>query len=134
MTGVLNAMVGATATSRHVVTLGWSGLGGDPVGYAKSPSGVGSISPSSLRGVSIDEAFSVIDADFELWLVGGYAQNHFYSITIEAGDGTQRTYTSASATYQNQGGVRTFWSWGTGSNRVWQQADNGEQHWLIIRF
>ncbi len=67
---------------------------------------------------------------------GDPGQSYFTQILVKDDTGVWRNYTSASASYifndNSSGADRSFWTWGTGSNRVYTGTSASDQRLIII--
>jgi hypothetical protein len=126
VSGILNVLVGTSGSERIVITVGVSG----GAGYIES-TGLGSISPTTFRGLLITVARSTTGFDFQVGIDNIDDQAFFSRITVEDGSGVLRSYASADATYVGDAGGST-WVWGDGSDRVFETADNAEEHPLTF--
>ena len=120
MTGVLNALVGASSIERRTFTLGVSGT---DVGFDGS---IGSMSSTTLRTLTIVTLRS--GASYDLWLdlEGTALQSYLKRIRIQDGSGALQTLESSAATFSNPTGTQSRWIWGDGSPRFWATTDSGE--------
>lgn len=94
----------------------------DPVGYEPIPGFTLSGVYSSLF---LDFVVAINDIGFTL------AEDAWTSITVEDGDGNQRTFLAADNVNYSHSLGRTYWSFGTGGDRVWEFTDAGEDHPII---
>jgi hypothetical protein len=113
MTGVLNAVVAQSALGYAVNVsapggglFGWNGLSG-------------SVTPSTLKGATINDLYSIgtSSLNLRLDLSSVVAQSYFRYLVVQDSTGALQTFTSASATFSNPGGTSTRWDW-SGSG-VW---------------
>lgn len=127
MTGVLNAVVG-TPLIRYVV-VGVNGGAPSRVGWgtAATPGGArGSlIGSTNVFGQTLIEVTSDTSFDLIVTVSGIQSQSLFTRVVMVDGAGAGRTFTSASATFSTSGG-NSFWSWGSGSSKVYESGDSGE--------
>lgn len=125
MTGVLNAGLATNSAQNIAVTVG-SSSGNH--GYDAVSLIIGSASPTSVLGQAISVIAS-IDAsrDLTFRLGGTLSQSFFRYLIINDGTGAFRKYNSADAVFSTGAG-QSSWSWGDGSNKVWNSTDAGEVH------
>lgn len=125
MTGVLHSNIATSVAGSVAVTVGSSsGNHGYHAGL-----GIGSASPTSVLGVAIAQIVSIdATANLRFSLSGTtHSQSIFRALIINDGGGAFRKFNSADATFSTGGGVTT-WSWGDGSNKVWNTTDASEVH------
>jgi hypothetical protein len=126
-----------------VVTIGTSGT---QAGVALGTGGFGSFSATSKisqgRAGAWIAAYSSSTRDLVIQLFATYQavdpplQADIRRVRIEDGAGAFQEFAGASATFSTAGtldfGLIGQWEWGTGSSRVWQTTDSGEQHKIIL--
>lgn len=107
MTGVLNAMV---ASSARMIVVGVAAPGGGLFGYNGA---AGSVTPSTVKGITIDNMVSIGGGglDFRLGFSSVVAQDFFRYLVIQDSSGNYQIRTSASATFSNPSGTRSSWDW-----------------------
>lgn len=119
MSGVQIASGGSKSASlNYSVTLGNpSGL---LYGFFSPPSAAGSISPTTLKGVSILQCFTEgAVRDFGISLVGtGIAQSFWHHLVVQSTAGTWRSFNSSAASF-NDTGTQCNWFFGAGASPVW---------------
>ncbi len=124
---VVASSIGVAADLSVDVTLGQSG---SDVGYG-GIAGYGSTDPANpmLNSQEIDtiKTSDTIN-DFKVDILGFIlAQTFFTSVTVEDGDGSPRTFFTSAATFSSNA-TRAQWTWGSGSNGVWDTFDDPEVH------
>lgn len=128
MTGMLNAAIAGVAASNVAVTVG-SGSGNH--GY-EGTIPIGSRTPTSVLGQTITVIASTdTSRDLTFRLGGTLSQSLFRYLLVRDGTGAFRKYNSADATFSTGAG-QSGWSWGDGSNKVWNSTDAGEVHTVQI--
>lgn len=127
MTGVLNVAVSAVQI-RYVV-VGINGGAPSRVGWgtAASPGGArGSfLGSTTVNGATLIEVTSDSSFDLIVTASGIQSQSLFARVILVDGTGAGRTFTSAAATFSTAGG-NSFWSWPSGSSKVYEAGDSGE--------
>lgn len=125
MTGVLNAVIGTPAIERVSITLIQDGSRYGPDG--------GSFA-ISMRGATLFYIdYTPSNQRIVLQLAPVLGQSFFKRISIEDGvANTFQTFTSASATYQEIGGIVSEWVWTTPT--LWGAGDVGEVKRIIFNF
>lgn len=125
------AMLLSAGQATFEVTLAAAGGGADVVGFVRTL--LGSISPSSLRGVLVDEARSSTSTNFLLLLDGAQPATSFRRVLVQNGSGVLVRFESSDATYDNFGS-QTQWLWGDGGSRVWVAAMAGQVQKMVFVF
>lgn len=131
MTGVLNAVIGANNAIRISVT-----IGNQSTQYGFNTNGsIGSISPGTFKGNTIDVLASDTSYDIGVVLLGsGIPQAYFTSITVESTAGTIGRFLSTAATFSQTTGIhgpQSQWLWGIGSSKVWTSTSPSPRSVLI---
>lgn len=106
MTGVLNAVI---ATSGRMIVVGVGAPGGGVFGFGAA----GSVTPSTVNGITIDNMISLGSSslDFRLGLSSVVSQSFFRYLVIQDSSGNYQIRTSAAATFTNPSGTRSQWDW-----------------------
>ncbi len=133
MSGINHILLGAGPIYQGLLTPGFaSGF----YGYLTDLGGAGSLNPSgpSIRGKSIRRACSLPSThDFTFWLAGttGASQSLVSGLRVLDQSGVLRTYLTSAATYA-VGGSDITWTWGTGSNPVWNSGVSGAKTFEVF--
>ena len=122
----------AAARSTYYVTIGTSG---GSAGWDNSGTTFGSITPGAppvpgAPGEFFNTINTVVAGGADLSIIcdtAGLLQTDFTTIHIQDGTGAWRSYNSADASSFSNSGV-TLWTFGDGTDDVWELADDGEIH------
>lgn len=131
MSGVLNAMVGRQSGTRIIVTTASSG---SARGFSSiTPGAFGSISPTTYRGETFNEAYGqVATSVFRLSFTNdALARSFFSQIWIYNDAGAVVTLKTADADFVNIGGSRTTWQWNGDGTSPWASAGVDRAFWLV---
>jgi hypothetical protein len=129
-TGIATGMYGSDAAAGQITLLATPG----PVAgssYAYQQGVYGSIAPDNIgpREKPILQLFSgntVGGSSYDFFIklddTTAVTQSLFAGVVIEDRTGTLRFYDTASATFSQPPGVEPQWTWGTGSNHLWNST------------